>query len=74
MQDIIVSNKAMIAIILKGRLRILSNRRVIHPNIHRVNTIVEDIQAGFRAHYVLTKGLVRQVGPPSPLRLISSPL
>jgi hypothetical protein len=41
--DIIVSTKAMIAIIFKVQLRILFSRPVVYVNIHRVKPVVEAI-------------------------------
>jgi hypothetical protein len=56
-------------------LCMIFNRWVNKTNIHAALSAVEPLKQGLmQPDYPRTKGRVKQVGPPSPLRLISNPL
>ena len=74
-QDPATSSRMIIIVNFLTYLCMIFNRWVNKTNIHAALSAVETLKQGLmQPDYPRTKGRVKQVGPPSPLRLISNPL
>ena len=74
-QDPAASSRMIITVNFLKYLCMIFNRWVNKTNIHAALSAVEPLKQGLmQPDYPRTKGRVKQVGPPSPLRLISNPL